>query len=77
MNERISIEQLTPQVKRLRKAQVILAVLGMGFFLLALIGGANESRRFAWIGLFGFAICFVSVVAVGIWALVRGQSAKS
>ncbi len=66
MNERISSDQLSPRIKRLRRAQVILAVNGMGAFLIALIGGAIESRALAWIGIGAFLLSLVGLLGAGV-----------
>jgi hypothetical protein len=73
MNERITTEQLSSGVRRLRKWQVLLAVLGMGAFLLALVGGALESRWLAWVGVAGFAVCLVALLVVGALSWRRGS----
>jgi hypothetical protein len=68
---RIPSSELSPTVRRLRRAQVILAVSGMGAFLLALIGGALQSRLMAWIGLGGFVLCLITLLVVGVFTWAR------
>jgi hypothetical protein len=69
MDERITADQLPSAVRRSRKWQVMLAVIGMAAFLLALIGGAVESRWLVWFGLVGFAVCLIAllVIAAATW----------
>lgn len=66
MDPRISSDQLSPTVRRLRRAQVVLAVAGMNAFLLALVGGVVESRAIAWIGISAFLFCLGALLVVGI-----------
>jgi hypothetical protein len=69
MNERISPNQLSNSVRRARRTQVILSVGGMGFFVLALIGGAVQSVWLSWLGIIGFVVCLFAllIVGAGIW----------
>lgn len=70
-NERITSDDLPPIVRRLRRVQVMLAVLGMVSFLAAMLGGAIESRAVAYAGLIGFGLALASLILVGVatWSI--------
>jgi hypothetical protein len=74
-NERITTDELPPIVRRLRRVQVMLAVLGMVSFLVAMLGGAIESRAVAYAGLIGFGLALAALFIIGIatWAIANGS----
>jgi uncharacterized YccA/Bax inhibitor family protein len=77
MSERIGTDQLSPRIRRLRKRQVVLAVMGMVAFLTALIGGALQSRVTALGGIGGFLISLVSLLTVGVMSWFSQKSDAS
>lgn len=72
MDERVTTQQLSDAVRRARKVQVMLAVGGMGAFLLALVGGSLQSRGLAWLGIVGFAVCLIGLLIVGVRTWWKG-----